>query len=141
MMVIADALKENTTLMTLHLNANPIGPDGGRALLRALRTIVLRKQTQRRVHIVHCNLECEDGEELFDPLEPGGAAAVAAVASFLAAAVLTEIYLCSVCSGQEMLSALRGRGQARTAAISRTPTSEWWPTSWWSWPGRTRART
>jgi hypothetical protein len=72
-MVIADALKENTTLTDLRLDSNPIGPDGGRAVLRALRTMVIRGQGHsRQVSLAKCNLECEDGEDLFDPLEPGG---------------------------------------------------------------------
>lgn len=44
-MVIADAVKENTTLRTLVLNDNPIGQLGGRAVLRAM--VSRREDTSR----------------------------------------------------------------------------------------------
>lgn len=71
-MVLADALKENKVLKYMCLDSNPIGPDGGRAVLRTLRTIAERNQKGREISIKHCNLACEDGEDIFDPLEPGG---------------------------------------------------------------------
>jgi Ran GTPase-activating protein (RanGAP) involved in mRNA processing and transport len=71
-MVLADALKENVVLKHMCLDSNPIGPDGGRAVLRTLRTIAERNQVGREISINHCNLACEDGEDIFDPLEPGG---------------------------------------------------------------------
>lgn len=71
-LVLADAMKENVTLTHMCLDSNPIGPDGGRAVLRALCTIAERNQEGREISIQHCNLACEDGEDIFDPLEPGG---------------------------------------------------------------------
>eukprot|EP01043_Picozoa_sp_COSAG02_P057511 COSAG02_NODE_6995_length_3237_cov_2.095602_1_plen_941_part_00 len=71
-LVLADALKENVVMKKMFLDSNPIGPDGARAVLRTLRTFAERNQEGREISIKHCNLACEDGEDIFDPLEPGG---------------------------------------------------------------------
>lgn len=58
-MVIADAVKENTTLQTLILNDNPIGQLGGRAILRAMisrRADKSRTQMPNLFRISGCTL-------------------------------------------------------------------------------------
>ena len=59
-MVIADMLIENRTLSSLVLDDNPVGKRGGRAILRALRSIVLFKM-ERQISLRHCNFDYQVG--------------------------------------------------------------------------------
>ena len=61
-MVIADMLIENRTLSSLVLDDNPVGKRGGRAILRALRSIVLFKM-ERQISLRHCNFDYQVGSE------------------------------------------------------------------------------
>jgi Ran GTPase-activating protein (RanGAP) involved in mRNA processing and transport len=69
--VVADMLKENKHLVDIQMDSNPIGRRGGRAMLRALRAILLFK-IQRKVSLSKCNFEYQSPAKLFDPAEPGG---------------------------------------------------------------------
>ena len=64
-MVIADMLIENRTLSSLVLDDNPVGKRGGRAILRALRSIVLFKM-ERQISLRHCNFDYQVGSRCFD---------------------------------------------------------------------------
>ena len=70
-MVLADMLIENRFITSLILDNNPVGKRGGRAILRALRSIVLFKM-ERSILLRNCNFDHQSTEHLFDPSEPGG---------------------------------------------------------------------
>ena len=70
-MVLSDMLIENRVITSLVLDDNPVGKRGGRAILRALRSIVLFKM-ERAISLRNCNFDYQSTEHLFDPSEPGG---------------------------------------------------------------------
>jgi hypothetical protein len=69
--VVADMLKENKHLVDINMDCNPVGRRGGRAMLRALRAILLFR-IQRKVSLSKCSFEYQSPAKLFDPAEPGG---------------------------------------------------------------------
>ena len=66
---MADALKQNQGLKTLNMDGNPVGPTGGRALLKMVAT----EGNMRKISMEHCNFEMpDDGPVPFDVNEPNG---------------------------------------------------------------------
>jgi hypothetical protein len=69
--VIADMLKEKTSLDHIILDENPIGERGARAILRTIRKLILYGW-KRLISFDKCNIDCKDKEQIFDPQEAGG---------------------------------------------------------------------
>ena len=66
---IADALKSNGSLKELHMDGNPVGPKGGRELLK----MIASDGNMRMISLEHCNFEMpDDGPIPFDINEPNG---------------------------------------------------------------------
>lgn len=64
--VVADGLTTNITLQSLQVNFNPIGSDGARSLMRALRQELTVK---RSIGIEGCTMQ---GSVVFDPNNASG---------------------------------------------------------------------
>ncbi|GMH50206.1 hypothetical protein TL16_g00716 [Triparma laevis f. inornata] len=66
---MADALKQNSNLKSLNMDGNPVGPTGGRALLKMIAT----EGNMRNISMESCNFEMpDDGPIPFDVNEPNG---------------------------------------------------------------------
>uniref|UniRef100_A0A7S1TQ68 EF-hand domain-containing protein n=1 Tax=Phaeomonas parva TaxID=124430 RepID=A0A7S1TQ68_9STRA len=66
---LAHALGVNTSIRVLMLDGNPVGPRGGKALLRQ----VVKNGDMKNISLLHCNFDVpEDGPTPFDPQEPNG---------------------------------------------------------------------
>ena len=66
---IADGLKQNESLKVLNMNGNPVGPTGGRALLK----MIAMDGNMRKISLEQCNFEMpDDGPIPFDINEPNG---------------------------------------------------------------------
>ena len=66
---IADALKQSSSLKELFMDGNPVGPKGGRELLK----MIANNGNMRMISLDHCNFEMpDDGPIPFDINEPNG---------------------------------------------------------------------
>ena len=92
-------LIENRVVTALILDDNPVGKRGGRAILRALRSIVLFKM-QRSISLRNCNFDYQSKQHLFDPSEPGGATTNQPVVFDVLEPVLADHSLSRACLGR-----------------------------------------
>jgi hypothetical protein len=97
--VLSDMLIENRVVTALILDDNPVGKRGGRAILRALRSIVLFKM-QRSISLRNCNFDYQSKQHLFDPSEPGGATTNQPVVFDVLEPVLADHSLSRACLGR-----------------------------------------
>jgi hypothetical protein len=66
---MADGLQQNESIKNLNMDGNPVGPTGGRALLK----MIASEGNMRNISLEHCNFEMpDDGPIPFDITEPNG---------------------------------------------------------------------